>query len=71
MVMAKVGHPSVTERRAKGKGARELTPLFSHGGWAAAPDRPDPVALLEAQNVTRVVQILHLATARLVHASIT
>ena len=50
MLIAKVAHPSVKERRTKGKDARELTPLASHGGWATAPDRPDPVALLEAQN---------------------
>jgi hypothetical protein len=49
----KVKHPSVEERAAKGKGRREKTPVSSHAGWVPASDRPDPVALLEEQNLTR------------------
>jgi uncharacterized protein (DUF2252 family) len=52
-VKTRIAHPSVEERRAHGKEARSRTPLASHTGWAAATDRPDPVALLEAQNRTR------------------
>ncbi len=65
MLIAKVAHPSVKERRTKGKDARELTPLASHGGWATAPDRPDPVALLEAQNVTREPDLLPVRHGRM------
>ncbi|WP_231494219.1 potassium channel family protein [Arthrobacter sp. 9MFCol3.1] len=49
----KIKHPTVEERAAKGKDRREKTPVSSHAGRAPAPDRPDPVALLEEQNLTR------------------
>src|SRR5687768_13536710 len=50
---ARVPHLSVDERRARGKEARDRTPPSSHTGWAPAVDRPDPVGLLERQNLTR------------------
>ena len=53
MAETKVKHRSVEERMAKGKGCREKTPVSSSTGWVPAPDRPDPVALLEEQNLTR------------------
>jgi len=37
MSMTKVAHPSVSDRRAQGKGARKATPLESHTGWARPP----------------------------------
>src|SRR5512132_3064827 len=49
----RVPHPSLEERRARGMEARDRTPLSSHSGWTPAGDRPDPVGLLEEQNVTR------------------
>jgi uncharacterized protein (DUF2252 family) len=48
-----VHHLSVDERKARGKSAREQTPRTSHRGWVPVEGRPDPVALLEAQNATR------------------
>jgi uncharacterized protein (DUF2252 family) len=65
MVMTRVAHPSVEERRAKGKGARELTPLASHNGWTAATDRPDPVALLQSQNKTREPDLVPVRHGRM------
>ena len=53
MSVTKVEHPSIDERRAKGKKARELTANSAHAGWKPASNRPDPVALLEEQNATR------------------
>jgi uncharacterized protein (DUF2252 family) len=44
---------SVGERKARGRDARDGAPAASHGWWRPAPDRPDPVALLEQQNQTR------------------
>jgi len=38
---------------AVGKRARSQAPLDAHRGWGPASDRPDPVALLEAQDATR------------------
>jgi uncharacterized protein (DUF2252 family) len=65
MVVTKVEHPSVEERRAKGKDARERAPLQSHAGWATSPDRPDPVALLEAQNRTREADLVPVRHGRM------
>ena len=45
----RVEHRSVADRAAIGKAARAEVSRSSHGEWAPAPDRPDPVALLEAQ----------------------
>ena len=42
------------ERYAVGKALRVKTPRASHGEWAAASDRPDPISLLEESNRTRV-----------------
>jgi uncharacterized protein (DUF2252 family) len=49
----KAQHPSVAERAASGKAARREVPRSSHGSWAPAPDRPDPIALLEEQAESR------------------
>jgi uncharacterized protein (DUF2252 family) len=61
----KVPHLSVGERRAKGKEARNRTPSASHTGWAPATDRPDPVALLEEQNVTREPDLVPVRHGRM------
>ena len=61
----KVKHPSVEERAAKGKGRREKTPVSSHTGWVPAPDRPDPVALLEEQNLTREQDLVPVRHGRM------
>ena len=53
MTEVKIAHPSVEERKARGARARKQTKPSGHSGWTPASDRPDPVALLEAQNVTR------------------
>ena len=66
MAITRVAHPSVDVRRAEGKGARELTALASHSGWTAAPDRPDPVALLEEQNATREPDLVPVRHGRMV-----
>jgi uncharacterized protein (DUF2252 family) len=53
MAVTVMDHPSVDERRALGKHSRKRGSPSSHSGWTPATDRPDPVALLEEQNVTR------------------
>jgi uncharacterized protein (DUF2252 family) len=62
----KVPHPSVDERRAQGKEARDRTPPASHTGWAPASDRPDPVGLLEEQNLTREPDLVPVRHGRMV-----
>jgi uncharacterized protein (DUF2252 family) len=65
MVVTKIAHPNVDQRRAKGKDARERAPLAGHSGWAPASDRPDPVALLEAQNLTREPDLVPVRHGRM------
>ncbi len=52
-LMRVVAHESVDERRARGKAARDTVAPSGHAGWVPSPGRPDPVALLEEQNITR------------------
>ncbi len=65
MVETKGSHPSVEERAARGRGCRVKAPVISHEDWAPAPDRPDPVALLEEQNITREQDLLPVRHGRM------
>src|SRR5215212_11558054 len=67
----KVPHLSVDERRARGKEARNRTPPASHAGWAATTDRPDPVALLEEQNLTREPDLVPVRHGRMLASPFT
>ena len=60
-----ISHPSIDERRAAGKQTRKRTPPSSHTGWRPAADRPDPVALLEAQNLTREPDLVPVRHGRM------
>ncbi len=71
MVVKKIAHPSVDERRAKGKDARERARLSSHSGWLPADDRADPVAQLEAQNVTREADLVPVRHGRMMASPFT
>jgi uncharacterized protein (DUF2252 family) len=61
----RVTHLTVDERRARGKEARDRVPLASHAGWQPAANRPDPVALLEAQNVSREPDLVPVRHGRM------
>jgi uncharacterized protein (DUF2252 family) len=65
MAVKRVAHPSVEERRARGKEARDRAPLSSHAGWVPAADRPDPVGLLEEQNLTREPDLVPVRHGRM------
>ena len=67
----KVPHLSVDDRRAQGKEARDRTPASSHAGWAAAADRPDPVGLLEEQNLTREPDLVPVRHGRMLASPFT
>ena len=41
------------------------SPRSSHAGWTPPADRPDPVALLEEQAVTRVPELVPIRYARM------
>ncbi len=49
----------------RGKRARELAPRSSHGEWAPAPDRADPVALLEEQAADRLEELVPIRYGRM------
>src|SRR5258705_1897454 len=51
-------HLTVDQRVGRGRAARGEAPRSAHGRWEAAPDRPDPVALLEEQAATRVPELV-------------
>ena len=65
MPVKKIPHPSLEERQARGTQARTGTPLAAHTGWEPAPDRPDPVALLEEQNTTREQDLVPVRHGRM------
>ena len=58
-------HLTVDQRAARGRAARAEAPRSAHGRWAAAPDRPDPVALLEEQAESRVADLVPIRYGRM------
>ena len=48
-----------------GRAARELVPRGVHGEWQPAPDRTDPVRLLEEQGVSRVPELVPIRYGRM------
>jgi uncharacterized protein (DUF2252 family) len=65
MSVSMVEHPSVEERAARGKGARDTAALDSHAGWAPRSNRFDPVALLDEQNATREPDLVPVRHGRM------
>jgi uncharacterized protein (DUF2252 family) len=61
----RVAHFTVAERAARGKAERTEVTRRSHGEWAPAPGRPDPVELLEEQGRTRVPELLPIRYGRM------
>ena len=60
-----IAHPSLDERRARGRQARDRTPPSSHSGWRPAADRPDAVALLAEQDRTREPDLVPVRHGRM------
>jgi uncharacterized protein (DUF2252 family) len=58
-----VEHPSVEDRQARGRAARSSSPRGGHAG-VPKPDR-DPVALLDAQNASRVPELVPIRFGRM------
>ncbi len=48
-----------------GKSLRNETPRSSHGDWTPAPDRPDPLSLLQAQDEGRLQHLLPIKYGRM------
>jgi uncharacterized protein (DUF2252 family) len=60
-----LGHLTPAERAARGKSARAEVPLESHAEFDPAPDRPDPIALLEEQGASRVPNLVPVRYGRM------
>ena len=71
MTVLHIAHPSLDERAEHGRQAREHTPLDSHTGWRPAADRPDPVALLDEQNLTREQDLVPVRHGRMMASPFT
>ena len=56
---------SLAERAAAGKALRDAVPRSSHADWKPAPNRPDPIALLEESNQGRLPELLPLRYGRM------
>src|SRR3954447_11091389 len=61
----RVEHLTPEERAARGKAARAAVPRSSHARWEPAPDRRDPVAVLEVQAQTRVPELVPIRYGRM------
>jgi uncharacterized protein (DUF2252 family) len=60
-----LGPVTPAECAARGLDARARVPRESHAGFSPAPDRPDPVALLEEQAVSRVPELVPVRYGRM------
>ena len=60
-----IPHKSEAESKARGKEARVKVPRNSHAAFEPAPDRPDPVSLLEEQGTTRVQELVPIRYGRM------
>ena len=65
------GRATPEDRRALGRSRRKDVPRSSHGDWSPAPDRPDPVALLEEQNEARLAHLVPVRRGRMVATAFT
>ncbi|MEU8460332.1 DUF2252 domain-containing protein [Streptomyces sp. NPDC029003] len=63
--MRAVPHGTPQERAAQGKEARSRSPRSSHAVYQPSPDRPDPLAILEAQSAARVPELVPIRYSRM------
>jgi uncharacterized protein (DUF2252 family) len=56
---------SYQKRREQGRAARRAVPRSSHAGWAPAPDRPDPIDLLQEQDRDRIPELVPIRYSRM------
>ena len=59
------------ERVARGKKARAEVPRSNHAEFAPAPDRPDPVELLQGDDASRVPELLPIRYGRMAVSAFT
>ncbi len=61
-----MGAVVTTTSAERGRAARKAAPRSSIGEWAPAPDRRDPIAILEEQATTRVPELVPIRYGRMV-----
>ena len=54
-----------SEKRKRGKALRQQAPRSSHGAWSPAADRPDPIAQLQAEDKSRLQQLVPIKYGRM------
>ncbi|MFM7147037.1 MAG: DUF2252 family protein [Actinomycetales bacterium] len=60
-----VSAPTVAERVAAGKARRASCPRTTLARWEPAPERPDPVSIIEQQGLARVSALLPIRYSRM------
>ncbi len=63
--MARVAQLESGESPERGREARVTIPRSVHGEWTPTPDRPDPVAVLQAQAATRLPELVPIRYGRM------
>ena len=53
------------ERAARGRALRDTVPRSSQSGWTPAPDRRDPVTMLEESNAGRMMELVPIRFGRM------
>jgi uncharacterized protein (DUF2252 family) len=56
---------TVADRRAAGRALRKEVPRSSHAQWSPVAERPDPISLLEEQNLSRQAHLVPLRYGRM------
>src|SRR5262249_4973781 len=56
---------SVEQRRALGRGMRQSVPRSSHAAWKPPADRRDPVEVLQAQDASRLPDLIPVRYGRM------
>ncbi|MGH9279522.1 MAG: DUF2252 family protein, partial [Acidimicrobiales bacterium] len=59
------------ERRERGRSLRQQVHRRDHAGFVPSPDRPDPLAILEAQHEDRVAELVPIRWGRMLHSPFT
>ncbi|OKK21893.1 hypothetical protein AMK16_01135 [Streptomyces sp. CB00455] len=63
--MRAVPHSTPEQRAARGREARRRSPRSGHAAYRPPPDRPDPLAILEAQSAARVPELVPIRYSRM------
>jgi uncharacterized protein (DUF2252 family) len=64
-IIEKRENRTIAERQATGREARKIVPRTTHGPWVPAADRPDPLALLRAQDDDRMADLVPIRWGRM------